>query len=1226
LPSSSPSFLRLGRLSGGLVAGVVLAAAALPWWLDLVLPRILSGYGITYAQYERVGYSRFAVTGLKFGGAHWSTTLDRVEIDTPLLWGWRHWRKQPTAIVVDTWRVDIPATAAPQTSSPSTGWQALRRKLLRIGDTLSRWVPLLHAGAGQINLPQGRSEIGGLSWTGRELQISQGRYQPWHGDVIWTLPAAGTDTMKLRVTLPEPQGHAELASEGAHIRGTVRLWQQAATLTAEFAPTGWWPTNGRIDAPEWNIPGEKVGLGARYARLRGHGQAEWKNARFTADFAVEGEPAPGQAIAPLHAVVQASGDATAVSFDRVEVTMPGLTARLSEPVHLSHDGTIQPANARFTVAADLAALPWGFSRGRIEGEARVAGDFPTARNIAFSLTGTDVARGEINLPRFETTAELTWPRLRVSAAKLIFSPEEQVALHGEYDFASEQVTGVETSGSLAVARLRPWFTPPGEAGVITFSAAASGTLPAFAHHGRVHLNDWRLPPLQPLALTAEWQGRGADLSSVKVSAQAGASTLSATGSLEAHAIKVDSFQWTHAGMERLQLTAPVALARKTPFASGPIKLTGPLGQLQLQWIGGQLTDGAATLQGFSSTLLADLVRLPGPAWSIRQMDVAWSTTETSREFSLHGQGQIEDGPAAGTGVIAAVRREGESLRLEQLDLTTTDGVVAHATGQLPLRVHPGETPLYTMNPAGAVALDLTLEPSGPLLTALNQETKLAWVSPRFSAQVTGPWQNMSATLQLAVTRVARPTTVPPDPSLLTLENVSATLRLNAAEIVLENLSGLLGGQPIRAGGRLRRPADGWPALRHDLLLVARENAELDLSLPETDLTSWARDLTATFLTKGTIAAELHLRPGTGSFGWVRLKNTSTRPIPPLGAIQDVSAELQLDNDTLVLPAVEGRIGGQPVRLHGRITAPFSAAPAGELALTGTNIPLVRQKGLLVRADLDLQLTANAGRPPKIGGQVRLRDSLLFADIRGLAGSGAPHAGRAPYFEVEEKPFRDWTLAVQIAGDRFLRVRSPVFHGVASAHFKLGGTLGDPRALGDAVIDEGYITLPYVTFRVQQGRAELSLAHEFDPQLSIRGTARSLGYDLRMEVTGAASAPRMTFTSSPALDARDALLLVLTGVAPRQEITYTTQQRATQIGSYLGSRILAGMHPDPADTPTFNLISGEKISRQGRQTYRFEYETGTRWSLLGEYDEFDEYNADLKWKLPYFSSDPADAKK
>jgi translocation and assembly module TamB len=60
-----------------------------------------------------------------------------------------------------------------------------------------------------------------------------------------------------------------------------------------------------------------------------------------------------------------------------------------------------------------------------------------------------------------------------------------------------------------------------------------------------------------------------------------------------------------------------------------------------------------------------------------------------------------------------------------------------------------------------------------------------------------------------------------------------------------------------------------------------------------------------------------------------------------------------------------------------------------------------------------------------------------------------------------------------------------------------------------------------------------------------------------------------------------------------------------LSRYLGS--------DPSEERLI-LRSGESISEDGRLTYSVEYRLTDRWSIMGEYDEFNAFNADLKWKV------------
>jgi translocation and assembly module TamB len=212
------------------------------------------------------------------------------------------------------------------------------------------------------------------------------------------------------------------------------------------------------------------------------------------------------------------------------------------------------------------------------------------------------------------------------------------------------------------------------------------------------------------------------------------------------------------------------------------------------------------------------------------------------------------------------------------------------------------------------------------------------------------------------------------------------------------------------------------------------------------------------------------------------------------------------------------------------------------------------------------------------------------------------------------PFSEWQLDVAVDGDRFLRLRTPVFNGLASAHFRLRGTLGDPRATGEAVINEGRVLLPFATFAVRQGEVRLTETNPFVPTISLIGTSRRYGYDLRMEVRGTTDKPELTFSSTPALESEQVLLMVMTGETPQNEVSYTGRERATRLGAYLGQSLLKQLGGDPEATERLSVSVGERISRQGRETYHVEYEMNPRWSLVGEYDEFDEYNLGVKWRV------------
>jgi translocation and assembly module TamB len=119
----------------------------------------------------------------------------------------------------------------------------------------------------------------------------------------------------------------------------------------------------------------------------------------------------------------------------------------------------------------------------------------------------------------------------------------------------------------------------------------------------------------------------------------------------------------------------------------------------------------------------------------------------------------------------------------------------------------------------------------------------------------------------------------------------------------------------------------------------------------------------------------------------------------------------------------------------------------------------------------------------------------------------------------------------------------------------------------------------------------------------------------MEIEGNASQPNVVFTSSPPLDSEQVLLLVMAGVAPSNEMTKSATQRVANIGLFLSRGFLGSLGGDSGDSDRLTISSGtEKVSEQGKETYEVEYKLSDRWTLTGERNEFDEYNAGVKWRV------------
>jgi translocation and assembly module TamB len=91
------------------------------------------------------------------------------------------------------------------------------------------------------------------------------------------------------------------------------------------------------------------------------------------------------------------------------------------------------------------------------------------------------------------------------------------------------------------------------------------------------------------------------------------------------------------------------------------------------------------------------------------------------------------------------------------------------------------------------------------------------------------------------------------------------------------------------------------------------------------------------------------------------------------------------------------------------------------------------------------------------------------------------------------------------------------------------------------------------------------------------------------------------------------MLVMAGVAPRDNADMVNEDRALRLGLYLGRGLLGDVF-NTDGRERLSLSTGEQLSRLGKETYQFEYEFADRWNVVAEYDEFDYYNAALKWRV------------
>lgn len=1186
------------------------AVLLLPWWLGAAVAAVGPRFGLTFRDYDRIGYSRFAVHDVEVRRPGVTVTVSRVESLTPLVWLWRRATGGDVTAVAGEWRTEVRPGERVATQNRPRGWVPLRERLQKIADRLDRWVPSAEVGKGVVTWPRGELTIDAAVWQERKLVSPAVTYRSLRAAVTLELPEEGQ--IAAVAESEENEASARLQSADATVSGDLVWWGEPIAVSARFAEQGWRPLEASFIADEWEISGERARVGRQYASIRGQARVEWRDENLTASVSASGVPLEGSKAPPLEVAIRGHGANGNFVAETVRIDLPGMTANLNEPVAIDRTGRVRSDVSQFRFEADLERQTWFEATGRLAGVGTISANGDGRPLIAFAFNGDALDVWETRLSRLDVRGTLNWPVLRIDAARLAGTHGDELEATGAWDFREKAVRSAEVTGSVHREAFARWLPENATMETLAIDARAEGPIDALKHEGRAEIAALRVQEFTPAKINATWRGESGRVEELEIEAEMAEAKFAARGWADRTGMELSALEWTKAGAAILALAEPARVSWPERRA-GPLRLAGPEARLEATLAWGETGKIDVTVAGLRSAWLRDFAELPRAEWEVEALSFWGQWDRGPLEYGIDTDATVELDEQRRAFFSAQFTGNAEGLDLELLRVSEGEGVVVNASGRLPIVVQPLQRPLIVFDENAPFTLDAATSPNPAFWEKFTQLTGLELVRPSAVVKFGGTWAHPQGEARLEAERLEAVAGKFKDvwPKI---EGLDAHLTGDRDGVKLEHFSLDVNGQAVRAEGWLPVTASRWREFFRDPRRVVRRG-DLRVQIPNADLAAVAQHFPGILAPKGRVNLDVTLKPDATVNGYLRISEATSRPLGPLGVLQEVNADVRFEGRTMTLAGVTARMAGRTVRLQGTAELPDGEPVKLNLTLKGENLPFVRKTGLLLRGDLDLKLVTAANGQTTIGGRVGLRDSLFLADVRSFLPSGAKGgpAGRPPYFSVEAEPVNAWRLDVAVAGDRFMQLRTPVFNGVASADFKLTGTLANPRAAGEAVIEEGNVRLPFASFEVRQGYVRVS-AEQPDPQIFVTGATRRYGYDVRMELSGPVSTPSLTFSSSPPLEAEQVLLMVMAGQAPNDEITTTGRQRATRFGAFFGQSLLGTLGGDSAGADRLTISSGEDISAQGRETYNIEYRLSEKWALTGEYDEFDEYYGGFKWRI------------
>jgi translocation and assembly module TamB len=807
---------------------------------------------------------------------------------------------------------------------------------------------------------------------------------------------------------------------------------------------------------------------------------------------------------------------------------------------------------------------------------------------------------------------------------------------------------------------RRWLPPGYSFDTAVFSGAFSGQLQQLNHSGELQISNGVTPYIQPLQLRAAWRGQSAIFSSVQAQVESTNLSLSAEGGgqigsgklqLELAALSLSTNQHP-----ALTLTAPCRITAER-HSNPPVGWALAISSLQLKGPGGEIHAQAGlnwprqgqvelTMRNLPSTLFSEFSGQQALPFQLRELEsfAVWTNAPMGFRLKLSADGlppnifrrghragstapsgSLDAGagaPAtAGPSIPIRIQLEANGDRhgvaISNLVVTSQGSTVVNAHGFLPVTLNPASpTNLFHMERAQTVSFSAAVHPESFFWKELAAQTGLSLGEPQLTAGLSGTWPALQGRIELAARQIHLQTTRTNLPSL---EQLHVSLLLDRDRVQLTRGQLLVQGQPVDLTGELPLAQGFWARVR-DKPLPDWQKLRLQLRIPKAQFAAFQPLFPTLLAPQGDLSLELSVVPGLKLEGGLLVENARTRPLGSAGPLRDIRVQLRFQNRAVKLERASANLGGSALTVTGQADLSgtnwlHGALPPFVLSLQGLSVPLARDPEFILRSDLLLGIVKTNGAPPLISGTARLRDSFYLSDLQALVpGKVATPAGRPPYFSVEELWLADWRLALDVQGERFLKVRSPLFADEVSAKLKVIGTLKDPIALGDLKIDSGVVRFPFGALQVQQGLIVLASQDPYHPQITLNAASKQYGYEIRMEVTGPVDNPVIQFTSTPPLNSEQILLMVTAGQMPQGTFSLTPQQRAQTMALFLGRDLLTKLGFGDQAQQRLTIRSGEEISEQGRPTYHVEYKLTDRWSLEGEYDRFGDFNAGFKWRV------------
>ncbi len=538
-----------------------------------------------------------------------------------------------------------------------------------------------------------------------------------------------------------------------------------------------------------------------------------------------------------------------------------------------------------------------------------------------------------------------------------------------------------------------------------------------------------------------------------------------------------------------------------------------------------------------------------------------------------GQDQIDALTRGNSEIAVRARRGTEGLFIDRFEMTSSEfsakvqGAVASRNSQLDYAVRINDVARLIPDHTGALAASGTL----------SRDSSGAWnTASKFDA----PY---GTTAELLGT--------------LTGSDAAVTLEASLPDIspLVPDLSG-----PVQVSARADRANGGW-SVQLDTSgaggIVARITGKVDdQGTPDLNMTGrLPLALSEPFVKPrsviGTAQFDMALRGGTDlSAVSGQIDVAGARFVDPGSGLvfEDIEAGIGLANGTARISAQARGASGGSLKTDGTVT--IDASAVGDLAISIDDLVISDPRLYQTTVGAALSVTGPLTGGALIKGTVTLGETTILVQPSALSTAGSlpniQHIGEKPASRANRaragllldastrrasagRPYR-LDVALNIPGRLFVRGRG--LDAEMAGNLRIGGTSDAVASTGSINLVRGRLDLLGKRFDLSEGSA--GFQGGLDPAIRLVATSATTAGTASIIVEGSASAPEVSFESSPEAPEDEVLAQLFFGRSLSELSAFQTLQLASAVATLAGNkssdlvgRLRSGLNLDDLDIVT-----------------------------------------------------------